>query len=237
MASTARPPADDAEQVGRRVEALTRVVLRPIGNPLPLGFAALGAGSVLASGLQLGWLAPTAGHQVGLAILVFVVPAQLLAAVFGFLARDSVGGTGMGILAGSWLATSVLQLTAAPETTIPTLGLVLFFASAALMGPVLGALTGKVVAGLVMAMAAVRFALTGVYEYDGGHGWQHASGWFGVAVTVVALYGSIAFELEDTRRATVLPVLRHGVGRKALTGGMLDEIRQLNHEAGVREQL
>ena len=34
----------------------TRIVLRPIGNPLPLGFLALAAGTLLVSGLQLGWL-------------------------------------------------------------------------------------------------------------------------------------------------------------------------------------
>ena len=38
--------------------AATRVVLRPIANPLPLGFLALCAGTLLVSGLQLGWLAP-----------------------------------------------------------------------------------------------------------------------------------------------------------------------------------
>jgi uncharacterized protein len=31
-------------------------MLRPIGNPLPLGFLALAGGTLLVSGLQLGWL-------------------------------------------------------------------------------------------------------------------------------------------------------------------------------------
>jgi succinate-acetate transporter protein len=31
----------------------SRIMLRPLGNPLPLGFLALAAGTLLVSGLQL----------------------------------------------------------------------------------------------------------------------------------------------------------------------------------------
>jgi hypothetical protein len=63
-----------------------RVMLRPIGNPLPLGFLALAAGTLLVAGLQLGWLAPSEGHDVALILIAFVAPLQLLASVFGYLA-------------------------------------------------------------------------------------------------------------------------------------------------------
>lgn len=52
----------------------TRIVLRPIGNPLPLGFLALAAGTLLVSALQLEWLQPTDGSQVALIIVAFVFP-------------------------------------------------------------------------------------------------------------------------------------------------------------------
>lgn len=55
-----------------------RVVLRPIGNPLPMGFLALAAGTLLLSGLQLGWLRPTDGKQVALALIAVVFPLQLV---------------------------------------------------------------------------------------------------------------------------------------------------------------
>jgi uncharacterized protein len=43
------------------VARAARIVLRPIGNPLPLGFLALAAATLLVSGLQLGWLNPPRG--------------------------------------------------------------------------------------------------------------------------------------------------------------------------------
>jgi uncharacterized protein len=44
------------------VSAAARIVLRPIGNPLPLGFLVLAGGTLMVSGLQLGWLEPTLGR-------------------------------------------------------------------------------------------------------------------------------------------------------------------------------
>jgi succinate-acetate transporter protein len=78
------------------VARAARIVLRPIGNPLPLGLLALAAATLLVSGLQLGWLQPTEGSDVALILIAFVFPLQLLVAVFGYLGRDVVAGTGMG---------------------------------------------------------------------------------------------------------------------------------------------
>lgn len=217
--------------------SLSRIVLRPIGSPLPLGFVALGAASVTLSGLQLGWLPVTDGRQVALVLLVFVAPLQALSSVFGFLARDSVGGTGMGMLAGAWLATGAITVTSPAGSTSRALGLLLVFVSAALLVPTVAASLGKVLAAVVMFGAAVRFALTGIYEFAGRHGWEHVSGWWGVDLGVVALYAALAFEIEDTRRRTVLPVGRHGAGRHALDGTISDDLNRVSHEAGVREQL
>lgn len=78
------------------VDRLARVVLRPVGSPLPLGFTALGGASVILSGLQLQWLPTSEAHQVGMVILVFAVPLQLLASVFGFLTTIQSGAPGWG---------------------------------------------------------------------------------------------------------------------------------------------
>lgn len=76
-----------------------RVALRPVGNPLPLGFLAPAAATLLVRGLQLGRLAPTDGAAVGLMLVAFVVPLQLVAALLGSLplgrraaGAESVGG-------------------------------------------------------------------------------------------------------------------------------------------------
>jgi uncharacterized protein len=80
-------------------------------------------------------------------------------------------------------------------------------------------------------------ALTGIYEYQGGTAWEHASGWVGLVLCVVALYNAFAFEIEDTRHGTVLPVLPWGTGRTALDGSEPAQVKNVEHEAGVREQL
>jgi succinate-acetate transporter protein len=214
-----------------------RIVLRPIGSPLPLGFVALGAGSVTLSGSQIGWLPITDSHQVGLVLLVFVAPLQLLSSVFGFLARDSVGGTGLGILAGSWLVIGSITITSPAGSTSRVLGLVLCFVSAGLLVPIVAAALGKVLAALVMFGAALRFALTGIAEITGFLGWEHTSGWWGIGLALLALYAAFAFEIEDTRRRTVLPTGRHGAGLAALNGTLGDNLERVVHEAGVREQL
>jgi uncharacterized protein len=56
------------------VERASRVFLRPLGNPLPLGFIALAAATLLVSGLQLGSAAE--GEQVSLILVAFVFPCS-----------------------------------------------------------------------------------------------------------------------------------------------------------------
>jgi succinate-acetate transporter protein len=155
----------------------TRVVLRPIANPLPLGFLALAAGTLLVSGLQLGWMAPAQGHDVGLILLAFVFPLQLVAAIFGYLARDVVAGTGMGLLSGTWLAIALVTLTAPePGATSDALGLFLLLAGAAMLVPFAAATTAKLVPAAVLGTTAVRFAVTGVYQLSGASLWKHLAG-------------------------------------------------------------
>jgi uncharacterized protein len=50
-------------------------------------------------------------------------PLQLLASILGFLARDVVAGTGMGLLAGTWLSVALVTLESAPGSTNDALGL------------------------------------------------------------------------------------------------------------------
>jgi uncharacterized protein len=92
-------PGERAERA--ELSARTRVTLRPIAGPLALGFFGLAAATFVMSGLQLGWVDSTEGKQVALCILAFTVPLQFTASLLGFLARDGVAATGMGVLAAS----------------------------------------------------------------------------------------------------------------------------------------
>ena len=103
--------------------------------------------------------------------------------------------------------------------------------------PATAAAASKLLASVVMALTALRFYLTGAYELSAAAPWKDAAGITGLALAAVALYAGLAFELEDSRRSTVLPTFRRGAGREALTGNVSDELARVQHEAGVRQNL
>lgn len=214
-----------------------RVVLRPIGNPLPIGFLALAAATLLVSGLQLGWLKPSDGKSVALILVAFVFPLQLLSSIFGFLARDVVAGTGMGVLAGSWLSIALVMLTSPPGSTSDALGLFLLIAAVAMLVSATTAATAKLVPAAVLATTALRFATTGMYQLTASSSWKHTAGIVGLVLCALAVYAALAMALEDAARATRLPLGRRGSGRDAFAGGLAEQVQSIEHEAGVRQQL
>jgi succinate-acetate transporter protein len=180
-----------------------------VATPLPLGFLALCAGTLLVSGLQLGWLAPADGRQVALILLAFVFPLQLLASVLGFIARDVTAGTGMGILAGTWLSIALVTLTAPrPGATSAALGLFLVLAGAAMLVPFSVALAGKLAAAAVLGTTAVRFAVTGAFQLTDAHAVERLAGVVGLVLLAVALYAAAAFALEEGYGRPLLPTGR-----------------------------
>ncbi len=176
-------------------------MLRPIGTPLPLGFLALTVATFSFSAVQLSWIPVTQGRTAALAALLFSMPLQLIASVFGFCARDPVAGIGNGVLAGTWAVLSVHTLTTPPGTSSSGLGIVLFAAAAALLVPAVAGVA-KVVASGVLMLASVRFAVTGVAELTASAGWKGAAGIVGLALAALALYAALGFELEDVRGRT-----------------------------------
>lgn len=214
----------------------TRVVLRPIASPLPLGFLALAVATTAFASVQLNWIPQTQGHAVALGVLVLTVPLQLLAAVMGFLARDPVAATGMGILSGTWGAACLVTLTSSPGAASDGLGVILLMSAGCLVVPAVAART-KAVPALVIFTSAARFALTGIAQLDGGQGWMHTAGWVGIALAVLSGYAALALELEASEGRTVLPLGRTGASRKALDGRPADQIDTVATEPGVRQQL
>ncbi len=215
-----------------------RIVLRPIGNPLPLGFLALAAATLLVSGLQLQWLAPTDGKAVAYCLIGFVFPLQLLSSIFGYLGRDVVAGTSMGILAGTWLSMGLITLDAPrPGATSDALGLFLLIAAVSMLVPAAAASTGKLVPALVLTTTALRFFVTGMYQLTAGDTWMQIAGIVGLVLCALAVYAALALAIEDAKRATVLPLGRRGYGRSSVGGDLDAQLELLEREAGVREQL
>jgi uncharacterized protein len=222
-----RPPTSDT----------ARIVLRPLGNPLPLGFLGLAAGTLLLSGLQLAWLRPTDGQDVALILIAFVFPLQLLAATLGYLARYVVAGTGMGVLAGTRLSIGLITLTGKPGATSDALGLFLLLAATAMLIPAAAATTGKLVPAAVLTTTALRFAITGLYQLTDSNGWKELAGIVGLVLCALALYAALAMAIEDARHTTVLPLGRRSLGRSSLDADFPAQLQRLAREAGVREQL
>jgi succinate-acetate transporter protein len=204
-----------------------RVFLRPIASPFSLGLLGLAGASIVSAALQLKWVGLAERRQVALIVLVCAPLPQLIASVFGHLARDPVVATGMGWLSATWLAYALVQLATPPGSTSAALGAFLVLAGAGVAVSAVEAARSKLVPALVLAAAAARFVLSGVWELTHAIGWQKADGVLGIVTCVAALYAAAALAIEDLELRTVLPTGRHGAGREALAQG----------EAGVRPQL
>ncbi len=70
----------------RRVEEITRIVLRPLASPLPLAFFTFGVGSILQSAFQFGVVPPDESRNMALILGGIIFPSMFLAAVFAFSA-------------------------------------------------------------------------------------------------------------------------------------------------------
>jgi succinate-acetate transporter protein len=214
----------------------TRVIVRPLGTPLPLGFLGLFVATFAFAALQTGWVPQSEGSKAALAAIALTLPAQLLASVFGFLARDTVAGTGMGILAGTWAVVGLATLTSPPGSTSAELGVVLIGCGIAMLVPAVGAWQ-RAAASTVMGLAAARFVVTGVAQMNGEPGWMKAAGWVGFGLAAASLYAAFAFELEDVRGRTVLPVGRKGIAAREAAADDTTSFVGVRREPGVRNRL
>jgi succinate-acetate transporter protein len=215
----------------------TRVVLRPIGSPLPLGLLALMCAGLLLSLDQLGTFPADEQKTIALVLLGFVVPLMLVATVFSLLARDTVAGTALGLFAGAWLASGLNFLSATPGETSKVLGVFFLALAASFAVIIVGASFGKAGPAVVVVFGVARFSLAGIYELTNSVGVEHAAAIVGFGLAAAALYSALATEIEDVQGEVKLPMGRRASAREALTGPFDAQLEKLEHEAGVRNQL
>lgn len=213
------------------------VFLRPLATPIPLGFIGLATATFVVSGLQLSWIPSAQAHQVALVAVAFAFPVQFLASVLGFLCRDAAAATGMGLLAVTWLTFGLLTLVGAPGSTSRTAGLLLLMAGLLLLVPATASGPRKTVVTVVLSLAALRFLLTGAYEFSAASGWKTAAGAAGLVLAGAAVYAALALEWESQWHRTVLPTGRTGQGRTAVGGSGTEQVADIAHEPGVRREL
>jgi succinate-acetate transporter protein len=233
------PRAETAavDEARRRVEALTRIVVRPIASPTGLGLFGLAGATLVVSGLQLGWVDKAEGTKVGLILIAFPFLAQLLASIWSTLARDGVATTGMGVLALTWLSIGAVLLASAPGDKSDALGLLLLLSALAMLLTGVVASLSKLGIAAVFVTAALRFALSGLDQLSGNELWEDAAGIVGLLLFALAIYGAFAGELEDAQGKTVLPLGRRMKGRLALDASLDEQLKHAPNEPGVRQQL
>lgn len=217
----------------------TRVVLRPIASPFPLGFSGLATASLLVAGLELHWYSGGGGNRmmVALVLIGFSFPLQFLASVFGFLGRDTSAATSFGVQSATWLVVGLDLLLSRPGSTSHPLAVLLFASSGVVLLCALGSAMGKLVPAAVLFLVCLRYLVTGLYEASGSPGLEDAAAIVGLVLTASCAYAVLALELENLQRRTVLPLLRRGSGREAMSADLPEQSQRLAHEAGVREQL
>ncbi|MFD7227518.1 hypothetical protein [Streptomyces sp. NPDC059881] len=213
---------------------LTRITLRPIASPMPLGFYTVAIASTITACLQLGVFDPGDRRAVALTIVpAFVL--QLLVSVFALGARDVIAATVMASFAGHWLANS-LVLSAAPPGGPVVLGVLnlVFAVFAVLMVTVMGR---RRAVWLVLVVATPWFAFSGAYGIVQAAWLGRVAGSIGLVLAVVAMYTAYALMLEELRGKEILPVGRHGQAHTAVEGDLADQLRDLERQAGVRRTL
>jgi succinate-acetate transporter protein len=224
----------DPAKIEPDLRAMTRIVLRPIGSPLPLGFFTVAIDNVLVSTLQWGLL-PVADRR---AVALIVFPAFIVQAIVGIFAigaRDSIAATLMLSFATTWLV-DALVFYLYPPGAAAALG-IFYIVFAAFIGFMLVSALLKRALAAVLAVAVPRFLVAGVAGITGNQAVSQAGAVLGFLLAAVAMYTAFALLLEDSRGREVLPVGRLGAARQATHGTLAVELRDIERAPGVRRTL
>ncbi|RPE31852.1 GPR1/FUN34/YaaH family transporter [Kitasatospora cineracea] len=233
-AQGSQPDAPSGRRFEPDLRSMTRINLRPVASPMPLGFFTVAIASVMTACLQLGVFEAGARRAVGLCVLP-AFALQLLASVLAFGARDVVAATLMGAFAGNWLAYALVMLSGAADG-LRVLGVLnlAFLCLGALMAAVT---RPKRALWFVLLASLPRWAAAGLSGLTGAGWLTHASGALGLLVAIVAMYTAFALMLEDMRAEEVLPIGRSGPAHAAVEGDLALQLRNLERQAGVRRTL
>ena len=229
------PTASDPATIEQRdVQAMTRIVLRPIGSPLPLGFFTVAIDNVLVSTLQWGLLSAADSRAVALIVFpAFIV--QAITGVFALAARDSIAGTLMLSFATTWLIDGLIFYVHPPGAAA-ALG-VFYVVFAVFISFMLASALAKRALAAVLAVAAPRFLIAGVAELTGNQVLAQAGAVLGFLLAAVAMYTAFALLMEDSHGREVLPIGRTGAAREAIHGNLAVELRGIERQPGVRRTL
>ena len=180
---------------------------------------------------------PSESGILALVFGAFVFPPLLLAAIFSFLTRETLGATALGLISFSWLSTALVYYASPPPATSAVLGVLALIMAVILLLLGVTAILGKPILAVLIVFASTRYGLNGLYDLTEIAALQTTSGWIGLAIFVATLYGGLAFGLEDVQHKTVLPLGRRGEALRAFEGDLSEQVGPVEPEAGVRKQL
>jgi len=219
------------------LRSITRIVLRPYGSALPLGFFGFGMGIAIITAFGYGLIPPEDQRAAGIMMLAFAVPLEGLAAVFALLSRDAAAASAMGMFTASWTVNGITFLTSPAIRPDPAIGVFTSMLTLFLIGLTLISFRGKPMLGVFLVLAVVRMAAYAGQQFQGGPAYGQIANACGALLVVASLYGGFAFLLEDIQHREVLPVFRRGDAKQAMEGGLESQLAEVDTEAGVRQQL
>ena len=224
----------DPDKFEPDLRSMTRIVLRPIGSPMPVGFFTVAIDSVVVSTLQWGILPASSAPAVALIVFpAFVV--QVIVGIFALLGRDSTAATVMLSFATTWLVEAIVFYLH-PSGAHAALGifLIMFAAFAAV---ILASALAKRALAAVLAVAVPRFLVGGIAEITGNQAVAKAAAVLGFLLAAVAMYTAFALLWEDSRGRDLFPIGRRGAAWHATHGRLATQLRDIERQAGVRRTL
>ena len=222
------PPAPDPR---------VSIFVRPLGSPVVLGFFAFAVGMFMLGVQSLHWVNGSEYDTVGFVLIAFVFPLELIAGIIAFFTRDTLAATVLSLFATSWLLLGLLLATSPPHELSHAAGFYLFVFSSATLSLAIVAVMGKPLFALLLTLSTARAILAGIHEFSGGQTVNGAAGVVALTLCAIAVYGGLALLFEDVLQQTRLPVFRRGAARTAMEGDLGAQLRRLEGEAGVRQQL
>jgi succinate-acetate transporter protein len=213
------------------------IFVRPLGSPVVLGFFAFAVGMFMLGVQSLQWVRGDEYDTVGFVLIAFVFPLEFLSSIVAYFTRDTLAATVLGLFATSWLLLGIVLATSPPHQLSHAVGFYLFVFSSTTLALALVAFLGKPLIGLLLLLSSARAILAGIHEFAGGQTLNGAAGVVALTVCGIAVYGGLALLFEDVLQRTALPVFRRGAGRSAMEGDLSEQLRRLEGEAGVRQQL
>ena len=214
-----------------------RIVVRPYASSLPLGAFAFGIGNTLLAAFAMHWIPMSEKNTLAVILLAFVAPLELIPCVLAFLARDSGGATAMGIFAAGWTVQGIqLILTANASQPSVCTGVFLFLLALCLAVLAFVTISGKPVVGVLLVVAILRSIGAALGQF-GIHGsLDIVTAVLDAVVGLLAFYCGFAYLVEDAKGKLIPWTVRRDDAKVALDGTFGDQMKHIEHEAGVRIQ-